>query len=420
MHVVVLGAGVVGVTGAWYLAKAGHRVTVVERRDQAALETSYANGGQVSISHAEPWANPGAPATLLKWLGREDAPLLFRLRADRQQWLWGARFLLECLPWRTDRNARAIAALARLSGANLKTLRAETGIAYDSLSRGILHIYTTPREWAVARTKLPALRAMGLQVEEKSADQCRVLEPALAEGRTPLAGGIHCPDDESGDARKFTQALAVLARSAGVTFRFDTQVQGLETMDGRVTGVRVTGPGAHPERIDAEAFVVSLGSYSPGLLRPLHENLPIYPVKGYSVTLPVGPQHVAPTVSLTDEAYKLVFSRLGDRLRVAGTAELTGYDTGINLRRCEAILERVFRLFPRAGDRERVELWAGLRPATPGNVPVIGRSRRHANLYLNTGHGTLGWTLSCGSAQVLTDLMAGRPPQIGFPLWGGD
>jgi D-amino-acid dehydrogenase len=416
MQIVVLGAGVVGVTSAWFLAKAGHRVTVVDRQPEAARETSFANGGQVSVSHAEPWANPDAPARILKWLGREDAPLKFRLRLDAAQWAWGARFLLECLPARTSRNAAAVAALARLSHTMLKTVRAEAGIEYDELSRGILHLFTEAADLDVARRKNPELQALGLKLEIKHRDDCFAIEPALAASRVPIHGGLFCPDDESGDARKFTQALAAQAAAEGVDFLYGVTVERIERAGGRVTGVRVATESGK-ETLGADAYVVCLGSYSPRFTAPLGERLPIFPVKGYSVTIPAG--EGAPFVSLTDEAHKLVFSRLGDRLRVAGMAELAGYDLAIDAARCEGILDRVFQLLPDAGERAGAEFWTGLRPATPGNVPVIGRSRRYRNLFYNTGQGTLGWTLSCGSAKVLADVIAEHTPEIAFPVWDG-
>ena len=415
MHILVLGAGVVGVASAWHLAREGHRVTVVDRQPEAAREASFANGGQVSVSHAEPWANPDAPARILKWLGREDAPLRFRPRLDAAQWVWSARFLLECLPSRTARNAAAVAALARLSHAELKRVRAEAGIEYDGLAKGVLHFFTEPADYDAARRKHPELRALGLNLEIKTGDECRAIEPALADSRVAIHGGLYCPDDESGDARKFTLELAARAAAQGVEFRYGVTVERIERAGGRVTGVRVAAS-AGLETLGADAVVLSLGSYSPRFAAPLGERLPIFPVKGYSVTIPAGPG--APFVSLTDEAQKLVLSRLGDRLRIAGMAELAGYDLAIDEARCRRILDRVFRLFPGAGERSQAEFWTGLRPATPGNVPVIGRSRRYRNLYYNTGHGTLGWTLSCGSAKVLADVVAGREPGIGFPLFG--
>jgi D-amino-acid dehydrogenase len=413
MRVVVLGAGVVGVTSAWYLAQAGHEVTVIDRQPEPARETSYANGGQISVSHAEPWANPRAPAQILKWLGRREAPLLFRPRPDPAQWSWGLRFLAECLPSRTRANTLAILALARHSHARLRQLRAETGIEYNCLTRGILHLFTERSDWQAAGPRAELIRRHGLEAKLLSADECLELEPALGRCRVPLAGGLYAPGDESGDARLFTERLAGLAASLGVAFRFGEQLVKLEAAGSEVVGARLAG-GA---QVETDAWVVALGSHSPLLLRPLGISLGIYPVKGYSVTLPTGTGYRAPSVSLTDEARKLVFSRLGDRLRVAGTAELAGYDMSLNPARCEAIIKRVFELFPEAGDRSRAELWTGLRPAMPGNVPAIGRTR-YRNLFLNTGHGTLGWTLACGSAHALAEIVSGRDPGIDFPFRG--
>ncbi|HET9701178.1 MAG TPA: D-amino acid dehydrogenase [Burkholderiales bacterium] len=411
MRIGVLGAGVVGVTSAWYLARAGHEVTVIDRQPEPAGETSFANGGQISVSHAEPWANPRAPAQLLRWLGRPDAPLLFRPRADPAQWRWGLRFLLECLPWRSERNTLAILALAMHSRDRLRELRAETGIEYHCLNRGILHLFTESRDWADAGARAELVRRHGIEAELLSARQCVELEPALRDSRAPLEGGVYARDDESGDARLFTQRLAALSAAKGVAFRQQAAASALEAAGERVAALRLLDG----SRVEADAWVVALGSYSPLLLRPLGISLGIYPVKGYSVTIPTGAAHCAPTVSLTDEARKLVFSRLGDRLRVAGTAELAGYDTSLSAARCEVILNRVFELLPHAGDRSRAELWTGLRPAMPGNVPAIGRTR-YRNLFLNTGHGTLGWTLACGSGHALAEIISGRRPGIDFPF----
>lgn len=417
MRVIVMGAGVVGTTAAWYLARAGHAVTVLERREDAGLETSFANGGQISVSHAEPWANPGAPATVLKWLGREDAPLLFRLRADPAQWSWGLRFLLECLPSRTLRNTRAILALGLYSRAELQRLRAESRIAYDEETRGILHLYADDRELDRARRRAEALRDLGMDRAVKSREECIAIEPALADAAPRIAGGDYSASDESGDARKFTQALARRAMAFGVIFRYGVTIRRLAHDGERVSGVVATGQDGAEETHSAQAYVLALGSYSAALARPLGIPLPIYPAKGYSVTLPLAPGDVAPRVSITDEAHKLVFSRLGERLRVAGTAELGGYDTRLNMVRCEAIARRAAELFPRAGDRSRAEYWTGLRPATPSNVPLVGRTRL-ANLFLNTGHGTLGWTLACGSGRALADIVNGHRPEVDFPFLG--
>jgi D-amino-acid dehydrogenase len=409
MKVLVLGAGVVGVTSAWYLAKAGHDVTVLDRNGAAGMETSFANGGQISVSHAEPWANPSAPLKVLKWLAREDAPLLFRLRPDLRQWLWGLAFLRECTPARTRHNIRQIVTLGLYSRASLQALRAETGIAYDALRRGILHFYTSPRELDAAIEPARLMREHGCDIEMVDRDRCVQIEPCLK--HAPIVGGSWTPSDESGDAHLFTQRLAALAAQRGVKFRHGT-VRAIAREGGRISSVVL-----EKEQLTADAYVVCLGSYSPLFTRPLGIDLAIYPAKGYSVTMPVADAAKAHTVSLTDDEYKLVFSRLGDRLRIAGTAELNGYDRSINDVRCRAIVRRALELFPGAGDASRAEFWAGLRPTTPSNVPYIGGTR-YPNLYLNTGHGTLGWTHSCGSGRALADLVSGRRPEIDFAFTG--
>lgn len=421
MKIVVLGAGVVGTASAWYLARAGHEVTVLDRQPEAGLETSFANGGQVSVSHAEPWANPTAPFKVLQWLGREDAPLLFRPRADLGQWVWGMRFLYECLPWRTRRNTEAAFALASYSRDCLRELRRDTGIRYHESERGILHIYTERGLFEHAHREVALLQARGLDVQIKSPDECVAIEPALAHAKDRLFGGAYAATDESGDAHVFTQRLAALARERGVHFRFNVSVTGIEQNAGRVSRVVIDDEVGIEESVRADAYVVSLGSYSPLVLRGIGISLPIYPVKGYSITIPLvsgaQPDHRAPTVSITDHARKIVIARLGERLRVAGTAELAGYDTEINEVRCRALVNRCLELFPEAGNPEDAQYWTGLRPATPSNLPIIGRSR-YPNLYLNTGHGTLGWTMACGAACALTDIVSGDSPAPDFRFLG--
>lgn len=419
MRAVILGAGLEGVASAWYLRAAGHEVTVIERQPAAGMETSFANGGQISVSHAEPWANPRAPLKVLKWLAREDAPLLFRPRADWRQWLWGIQFLAECLPARARRNTVALLKLGLYSRAALRELRRETGIRYDELARGILHFYTDAREFEAARAAAGLMQRLGLDCEVKTPDECVALEPALSTCRGLLAGGTYAAGDESGDAHKFTQALARLAEARGVEFRFRTMIERIEAAGGEVTGVRVARPDGPSEIVRGDAYVLALGSWSPLMVAPLGIRLAIYPAKGYSVTMPVKNPRAAWTVSLTDDEHKLVYSRLGERLRIAGTAELAGYNLDVNPVRCTAIVRRVTHLFPEAGDPAKAEFWAGLRPSTPGNVPYIGRSR-YRNLFFNTGHGTLGFTHACGSARALADLMSGRKPEVDFPFTGCD
>jgi D-amino-acid dehydrogenase len=413
MKVIVLGAGVVGTASAWYLRQSGHEVTVLERQPGPALETSFANGCQISVSHAEPWANPSAPLKVLKWLAREDAPLLFPLRPDVRQWLWGLQFMRECLPWRTRHNIRQIVALGLYSRASLQALRAETGIEYDHLERGILHFYTSPAELDAAIEPARVMRSHGCDIEMVDARRCAEIEPALKDA--PIVGGSWTPSDESGDAHQFTQRLAALAAQRGVGFLRASLLSMLKEGD-RIVGARVRGNEGE-EDLAADAYVVCLGSYSPLFTRPLGIDLAIYPAKGYSVTMPVADPARAYGVSMTDDEYKIVFSRLGDRLRIAGTAELNGYDTSVNERRCRAILRRTLELFPGAGDASRAEFWAGLRPTTPSNVPYIGATA-YRNLFLNTGHGTLGWTHSCGSGRALADIVSGRQPEIDFAFAG--
>lgn len=411
MKVIVLGAGVVGVASAWFLSQAGHEVTVIERQREAGLETSFANGGQISVSHAEPWANPAVPAQILKWLGREDAPLLFRLRADRAQWQWGVRFLLECLPSRTRRNTIGILRLALYSRALLKALRAQTVIRYDHSERGILHFYTDRAQYAAALEAAKLMSELGCERMPKSPQEIVAIEPALAHMLPRLVGGDYTPADESGDACMFTQQLTALCAARGVNFLYDATITELSHRDGRIENVQIRHATDGATTLAAGAYVVALGSYSPLLMQPLGLRLSIYPVKGYSVTIPITNSAATPRVSLTDDEHKLVFSRLGERLRVAGTAEFNGYDISVNSLRCDAILHRVAELFPQAGDFGSALRWAGLRPATPSNLPYVGRTP-YRNLFLNTGHGTLGWTMACGSGRLLADLVSGHEPEI--------
>ncbi len=413
MKVIVLGAGVVGTASAWYLHKAGHEVTVLERQPGPALETSFANGCQISVSHAEPWANPATLFKVLRGLGREDAPLLFRLRADPLQWRWCLRFVRECRPARVAANLRQIVAIADYSRRSLQALRAETGIAYDSLARGILHFYTDQREFDKSCHAAAAMRELGCPRTSVSADEVVRIEPALAAVRAKLVGGDFTASDESGDVYKFTSQLANKGKAAGIDFRYSTTVTRLLAEGGKVSGVEIIdGEGRH-KVLHADAVVIALGSFSAALLAPLGIRLMIYPGKGYSATYPVRDADAAPTVSLTDDGHKLVLSRLGSRLRVAGTCELNGYSRELNPARCAAITRRVRELLPDACDYSDPVYWTGLRPLTPSNVPYIGKTR-YANLYLNTGHGTLGWTMACGSGRAIADIVSGRRPEVDF------
>lgn len=412
MKVLVIGAGVVGTTTAWYLAQAGHEVVVVDRQPGAGQETSFANGGQISVSHAEPWANPSALRKLFSWMGKEDAPLLFRWRLDPELFRWGLQFLRECSANRTRNNMRSIVSLASYSRDCLQTLREGTGIQYDALTRGILHFYTDVREYEAAAMAAAAMRDYGLERRAVDAAECVRIEPALSDARSMIVGGHYTPSDESGDAHLFTRRLAELAGQRGVHFEYGLPIVRLrgnaDTID---YAERYNG-----EAIKADAYVVACGSFSNALLAPLGITLPVYPAKGYSATLTLAEgDNFAPMVSLTDDGHKIVFSRLGNRLRIAGTAEMNGYSMALNQVRCAAITTRTRQIFPHLRTVGEPEYWTGLRPATPSNVPIIGRTRMN-NLYLNTGHGTLGWTMSCGSGRALADIVSGRRPEVDFPF----
>ena len=417
MNVIVLGAGLLGVTSAYFLRQQGFEVSVVDRQASPAAETSFANGGQISVSHAEPWANPGAPLKVLQWLGKEDAPLLFRIRADMRQWLWGLQFLRECTPARTRHNIEQIVRLGTYSRNMLQQLRRDLRLAYDERTQGILHFYTSRKEFDGAEGPAAQMRALGCDRRVISADEAVKLEPALRHIRAQLAGATYTAEDESGDANTFARELVKRCEADGVQFLMSHTVTALREAGGRIDHVEATDSEGRFQRLRADAYVLAMGSLSPLYTQPLGISLPIYPAKGYSVTMPVKDASMAHQVSLTDDEYKLVFSRLGDRLRIAGTAEFNGYDRDLNRVRCEAIVRRVEQLFPGAGDSTQAQFWTGLRPATPSNVPIIGRSKL-PNLYLNTGHGTLGWTHSCGSGKSIARIVSGLKPEVDFSFSG--
>lgn len=413
MKVLILGAGVVGATAAYHLVRNGHEVEVIDRQPDAGLETSFANGGQVSASHATPWATPATPFKALRWLGRDDAPLLFRAaRWDPALWLWLARFLANCTPGRTRRNTERTVRIALYSRESLKHLRAELGLHYDQERRGILHIFRDRREYDAACAHAEVMAAAGLPQTILAPEALTQAEPALRSAAPGLVGGLLSPDDESGDAHAFTIAMARLAAEGGAVFHTGETVLGLDVAAGRVAGVRTD-----KARRSADAYVLSLGSWSPLVARDAGLRLPIYPAKGYSITLPVS--GLAPRVSITDDQHKMVYSRLGDRLRAAGTAELAGWDRSLDHKRARLIRDHAKTLFPEAGDYDQAEPWCGLRPKTPDSIPYVGPTPL-PNLWLNTGHGTLGWTMAVGSARIIADLIGGRPPEIDISGFGLD
>ena len=415
MKIAVFGAGIIGVSSAWWLARAGHEVEVIERRPGAALETSRANGGQISVCYAEPWASTHTLHKVLRWIGRADAPLRLSLGLDPRQWLLCARYLLECREVRFAANLRAMVTLAKYSRATLRELRHELGIEYDHLERGILAFYRDPREFEHARISAARMRDLGVNRRIVDAAEVLRIEPALAAARDPIIGGDFTVDDESGDVHLFTRALAERAKDEGVTFRYGTRVNRLVPVDGQISVAELVEPDGFFRPLKADAYVLALGSFTPELTAPLGLSCPVWPAKGYSATFRLRDPDATPSVSLLDQESKIVFSRLGDRLRMAGTAELGGYSRVLDTARCNQLVEQARALFPSALDFANVQFWSGLRPTTPSNVPLIGRTRIR-NLYLNTGHGSLGWTMGAGSGRVLADLVSGRTPDIDFPF----
>lgn len=405
-HVVVLGAGVIGVTTAYYLNQAGHQVTVVDRQPGVAMETSFANAGEISPGYASPWAAPDVPSKVLPWLLMEHAPLILRPRFDGAMARWLLALLRNCSAERYAVNKRRMVRLAEYSREVLQALRAETGIAYDERAQGTLQLFRKQSQVDAIGKDVAVLRAGGVPFEVLDAARCVAAEPGLAWARDPIIGGLRLPRDETGDCFLFTTALAELARQAGVRFRLGVTALGLERDGARITRLRTTEGG-----IEADVVVVALASRSPAMVRPLGLHLPVYPVKGYSITAPILAADRAPVSTLLDESYKIAITRLGDRIRVGGMVEVSGYGLELDPRRRRTLEHSLGTLFPGAGDLGRASFWTGLRPMTPDGTPVVGPTPVE-NLYLNTGHGTLGWTMACGSARVLSDLVSGREPEI--------
>lgn len=427
MQTLVLGAGIIGISTAWHLAERGHEVIVVDRQRDAALETSFANAAQISVSYCEPWANRHAPAKLLKWMFRNDAPLLFRPRLDWQQWRWGLQFLAQCNDAAFERNVQQLVALGAYSHAALKDVVAATGIDYNRLERGIAHFYTDQKAFEDAGVAAELMQGYGVDRQVVSRDELFAIEPAFR-NFDRIVGGTYTASDESGDARVFTQKLARLCAARGVRFLFGHDVERLETAGGAIEAVRVRdrATGA-TQRLTADDVVVACGSYTAPLLRQVGVDLPIYPGKGYSATFKLKDPAAAPFVSTIDDEVKVAMSRLGDELRVAGTIEVSGYDATLESQlaqdRCRMLAERIEKVLPGVCDTRLPEeggtpnFWTGLRPATPTNIPYIGRTRV-GGLWVNAGHGTLGWTHGAGSGKAMAELIAGRMPRMNFGFYG--
>ncbi|AOI65060.1 amino acid dehydrogenase [Burkholderia territorii] len=405
MRVVILGSGVVGVASAYYLARAGHEVTVIDREAGPALETSFANAGQISPGYAAPWAAPGVPLKAVKWMFEKHAPLAIRLDGTRFQLQWMWQMLRNCTAERYAVNKGRMVRLAEYSRDCLQALRADTGIQYEGRTGGTLQLFRTQQQLDGAAKDIAVLQEANVPFELLSPAELRNAEPALAAVSHKLTGGLRLPGDETGDCQLFTTRLAALAESLGVKFRYNTPIDALAIAGGKIAGVQCGS-----ETVRADAYVVALGSYSTNFISNLMK-IPVYPLKGYSITAPIVNEAAAPVSTVLDETYKIAITRFDQRIRVGGMAEIVGFDKNLRAARRETLEMCVNDLFPGGGDTSKATFWTGLRPMTPDGTPIVGRTPV-SNLFLNTGHGTLGWTMSCGSGQLLADLISGKKPAI--------
>lgn len=416
MRVIVLGAGVIGVSSAWYLSQLGHEVVVIDRQHGPGFETSFANAGQVSPGYSTPWAAPGLPRKAIRWLLARHAPLVIRARADPAMLRWMMQLYANCTPAAYARNKTRMLRLADYSRDCLDALREETGIAYDGAQKGLIQLFRTQAQLDHAAEDMAILRESGIEHELLTPAAITRFEPALARTQSLLSGGLRLPGDQTGDAHLFTRNLAEMAHAAGVVFRYDTAIHALISDGHSIEGVHVATPthsGSGDEIVRGDAYLVALASYTPALLAPLGIKVPVYPVKGYSLTLPLTDAASAPASTVNDETYKVAITRLGERIRIGGTAELTGWTLRLSPDRRETLEKSFSELFPGGGDLSKGQYWTGLRPNTPDGTPIVGATRYH-NLWLNTGHGTLGWTMACGSGRLIADLISGQRPNIEY------
>ena len=414
MKVLVLGGGVIGAASAYFLNEAGHEVTIIDRNKGVGLETSFANGGIVSAFTARPWASPDVPRMLVKWFGRQDAPYLFRLRPDWDQWKWALRFLRECTRERFEKNASNSLRLSTYSYDCLKNVREKEQIIYDQGLDGVMHLYATEKQLAIGAETECAHSDSQFHPQVLDIKRCIELEPALAHCANNYAGALFFSQDESGDAHKFTSGIAVAAQNQGVNIKCGISVRGLEHEGGSITGV-YTDDGLYT----ADVYLMSLGSYSPLILKTIGMSVPIYPLKGYSVTIPIENTDAAPKIAIHEGSRRIVMSRLGDRLRSAGSAELAGYNKEVTAPRAKAILDVTMNMFPECGDATKAEHWVGLRPMTPDCLPILGPTK-YKNLYMNTGHGSTGWTYACGSGKLISDMISGVSPDLDLSCFAID
>ena len=411
MKVIIIGAGVVGVTTAWYLTELGHEVTVVERLPGPAGEASYGNAGGICPSFAGPWAAPGMPLKALKWLFDDFPPLKIRPRLDLAQWRWLLSFLANCNANSFAENKSSMQRIAHYSRHCLSELRLKTGIRFDEADKGVLQVFQTEEEAEGGRRSAKVLMELGIAHRFVETPEIMRLEPALKQADASFAGGLHLPEDGTGDSHLFTRALADLLIARGCRFHFNTAVTALERDGGKIARIRTRSEEARDSEMSADAFVLAAGAFAPSLLKPLGIDLPVYPVKGYSITAAISDDQAAPVSSVMDEHSKVMVTRLGNRLRAAGVAEIAGYDRALRPEARTGLIGRVKTLFPDACDYEQIEFWCGFRPMTPGGPAKVGPTQ-FANLYLNAGHGSNGWTQSCGTARILADLMSGRRPDV--------
>jgi D-amino-acid dehydrogenase len=412
MKVLVLGSGVIGTSIAYYAAKAGHEVTVVDRQSAPALETSFANAGEVSPGYSAPWAGPGVPVKAIKWMLMHHSPLVIWPMLDPAMWRWGLAMLANCTAKAYAVNKSRMVPIAEYSRDCLKALRAETGIAYDDRAQGTLQLFRTQKQLDGIGGDVAVLKQYGVPFEVLDREGFCKVEPALKLTQHKFVGALRLPGDETGDCFLFTQRLAEMAQGLGATFRFNTRIEGLQVGGGAITGV-FTDAGL----MTADKVVLALGSYSPKLLEPVGLRIPVYPVKGYSITVPITDPAGAPESTIMDETHKVAVTRLGDRIRVGGTAELAGYSLALREPRRATLDHVVTDLFPTGGDVSKATFWCGLRPMTPDGTPIVGPTPI-ANLLLATGHGTLGWTMAAGTGRVIADLLSGRTPEIDMSALG--
>jgi D-amino-acid dehydrogenase len=406
MKVLVLGGGVIGVSSAYFLAQAGHEVELVERQSGPALETSFANAGEVSPGYSAPWAGPGVPIKAIKWMLMQHSPLVIWPLLDPAMWRWGAMMLANCTARAYALNKSRMVPIAEYSRDVLKQLRAETGIGYDDRAQGTLQLFRTQKQLDGIGGDVEVLKQYGVPFEVLDREGFCKVEPALRLTQEKFVGALRLPGDETGDCFKFTSRLAEMAAALGVQFRWNTRIEGLQVGGGRITGVH-TDAGV----LKADKVVLALGSHSPQLLEPVGIRIPVYPVKGYSITVPITDAQYAPESTIMDETHKVAVTRLGDRIRVGGTAELAGYSLNLREPRRGTLNHVVTDLFPKGGDVSKATFWCGLRPMTPDGTPIIGPTPVQ-DLLLATGHGTLGWTMACGTGRVIADMVSGKQPEI--------